>query len=63
MPMARLSPRNGKFTVIYETRLAEAKDGCRSDIIFYAANLKVSEKLALTLCSTYKCVEGNCVSN
>jgi hypothetical protein len=63
MPVARLSPSNGKFTVIYETGLAKAKDGRRSDIIFYATNLEVSEKLALTLCSTYKCVQGNCVSN
>jgi hypothetical protein len=63
MTVARLSPSNSKFAVIYETGLAKAKDGRRSYIIFYATNLEVSEKLALTLCSTYKCIEGNCVSN
>ena len=31
-------------------------------IIFYATGLKVSEKLALTFRSSYKCIECNCVS-
>jgi len=62
MAVARISPSDSKFTVINEAGLLEPEDDRLRNIIFYATGLKVSEKLTLTLCSTYKCVERNCVS-
>ena len=40
----------------------ETEDDCLSNVIFDATGLEVSEKLALTFRSGYKCIECNCVS-
>jgi hypothetical protein len=63
MAMARLCPCPCKFIVVNEAGLLEPEDDRLRNVFFYATGLKVSEKLALTLCSTNKCVECNCVSN
>jgi hypothetical protein len=63
MVMARLSPSKCKLSIIDESALLETEEDSLCDVIFYATGLEMSEKLALTLCSRYKCVERNCVSN
>jgi hypothetical protein len=61
--MARLSPSECELSIVDEAALLETEEDSLRNIIFDATGLKVSEKLALTLCSSNKCVERNCVSN
>jgi hypothetical protein len=63
MVVARCCPGCRKFAIIDQPCLLETEDHRLGNIIFNATCLKVSEKLALTLCSRYQRIERDSVSN
>ena len=63
MVVARCCPGCRKFAIVDQPGLLETEDHRLGNIIFNATCFKVSEKLALTLCSRYQRIERDSVSN